>query len=130
MNAIYECNNFIPCKLSKLYPLTVYSVIDLTQTYILYMEKDLTHKKKIKTKSWDSKRIDQGLPLSKYGFGSFVRDITYVAGRLAQQTPSLLAKIPIRFPPLPLGGFSLHLKHSVTLRLSSSASHIQVLYGL
>ena len=42
---------------------------------------------------------------------------------------SSLAKVPIRFSPLPLGGFRQVFKHSGTSRRSSLASSIWVLYG-
>ena len=40
--------------------------------------------------------------------------------------PSLLAKVPIRFTPLPLGGFRKVFKHLANLRLKSFASNILV----
>ena len=41
-----------------------------------------------------------------------------------------LAKVPIRFPPLPLGGFSQVFKLSANMRLTSPASNIKVLYSV
>ena len=40
--------------------------------------------------------------------------------------PSSLVKVPIRFSPLPLGGFRQVLKHSANLRLTSFASNMLV----
>ena len=43
---------------------------------------------------------------------------------------SSLAKVPIRFPPLPLGGFRQVYKLSVNMRLTSFASYMLVLVSL
>ena len=43
---------------------------------------------------------------------------------------SSLAKIPIRFPPLPLGRFSQVFKLSANMRLTSPVSNIKVLYSV
>ena len=48
----------------------------------------------------------------------------------ASTTSSSLAKVPIRFTLLPLGGFRQVFKHSANLRLTSFASYMLVLGSL
>ena len=59
--------------------------------------------------------------------------LAYISHRkyyLCTLTTSSLAKVPIRFSPVPLGGFRQVFKHLANLRLTSFPSNIKVLYGL
>ena len=48
----------------------------------------------------------------------------------AHEGASLPAKVPIRFPPLPLGGFRQVYKHLANMRLTSFASYMLVVGSL
>ena len=56
--------------------------------------------------------------------------LAYSMFSLVTCTSSSLAKVPIRFSPLPLGGFRQVFKHSANLRLTSFASNILVVGSL
>ena len=63
----------------------------------------------------------------------FQQIISIPMGTNCAALPSSLAKVPIRFPPLPLGGslaFRQVFKHSANLRLTSFASYMLVVGSL
>ena len=70
-------------------------------------------------------------PMVKHGLPIVYHVIAWLYSYgLAWLTTSSLAKFPIRFPPLPLGGFRQVFKHSANIRLTSFASYMLVLGSL